>query len=342
MLAGSAWGGPARAEEAPRAIASRIIPVPDTVSPALQELIGQVRNREPIKIPQSAEEWKAFTASASQDSSQMPQFAKLREQFGVSVVSQVIAGVHCYALTPKVIKLRNRNRLLVGVHGGAFVGGAGESGLLEAIEMAGLTGYKVIAVDYRMPPDHPFPAAMDDAIAVWREAVKLAKPANIAVFGNSAGGALALSIVQRAKQEGLPLPGAVMAGSPWSDLSKTGDSYYTNTDVDHLLVAYDGLLGAAAKLYANGRDLKDPLLSPVYGDFSGFPPTFLVSGTRDLFLSNTVRVHGKLLRAGVTTQLEVEEGQAHTEYLFAAIADAPEGSELYSDVARFFDAHLGH
>ena len=95
------------------------------------------------------------------------------------------------------------------------------------------------------------------------------------------------------------------------------------------------------QLYVNGRNLKDPLVSPVYGDFAGFPPTLLISGTRDLFLSNTVRVHRKLLEADVPTQLIVEEGQSHTEYLFAAIEGAPEGAGLYAYVARFLDAHLG-
>jgi acetyl esterase/lipase len=132
-----------------------------------------------------------------------------------------------------------------------------------------------------------------------------------------------------------------MAGSPASDLSKTGDSYYTNAGVDNRLVGYEGLLESLVKLYANGRDLKDPLLSPIYGEFRGFPPTFLVSGTRDLFLSNTVRVQQKLLQAGVPALLEVEESQSHADYLLAANADAPESIALYAHIADFFDAHLG-
>ena len=107
-------------------------------------------------------------------------------------------------------------------------------------------------------------------------------------------------------------------------------------------LTYEGFWEAVAKLYANGRDLKDPQLSPVYGDFNGFPPTYLVTGTRDLFLSNTVRVQQKLLQAGVPTQLEVEEGQYHLGYFDATGVDAPEGVELYSHVGQFFDAHLGH
>jgi epsilon-lactone hydrolase len=342
-LTASAWNGAALTQEAAstheaasRRIPSRILPVPDTVSPALQRLIGQAPSPPP-KLPKTAEEWKALVEPPPDFSQRL---AEMRDKFGVTFAPQVVGGVRCYMVRPKVVKPNNRNRLLFYLHHGGFVWGAGEAGLPEAIVMAGLTGYEVILVDYRLLPDHPFPAAMDDAVAVWKEVIKLAKPGNIAAFGSSVGGSMVLSLVQRAKKEGLPLPGAVMSGTPWSDLSKTGDSYYTNDGVDGD-ISYDGFWEAVAKLYANGRDLKDPLLSPVYGDFSGFPPTFLVTGTRDLFLSNTVRVQSKLLQAGVPTQLEVEEGQHHFEYLDAALVDAPEGAELYLHIGRFFDAHLG-
>jgi epsilon-lactone hydrolase len=337
-LVSSAWYGAARTEDAAsRTIPSRVLPVPDSISPALQKLIGQTP-KSPPKIPKSTKEWEALLAPPQGLSEKL---AELREKFGVTVVPQVIGGVRCYVVTPKVVKPSNRNRLLLGLHSGGWVFAAGEAGTGESMVMASLIGYKAIAVDYRMLPDHPFPAAMDDTMAVWKEVIRLADPGNIAVFGSSVGGSMVLSLIQRARKEGLPLPGAVMSGTPWSDLSKTGDSYYTNDGVDGGLT-YDGFWEAMAKLYANGRELKDPLLSPIYGDFTGFPPTFLVTGTRDLFLSNTVRVQRKLLQAGVPTQLEVEEGQPHMAYLGAAVMDAPEGAELYSDIARFFDVHLGH
>jgi len=338
-LTASAWNGAASAQgEAARTVPSRILPVPDSVSPALQKLIGQPPSLPPA-IPKTPEEWKALVnRPPPPDFAQ--RFAEFCDKFGVAVAPQVFGGVRCYVVTPRVVKAGNRGRLLVGLHHGGWVGAAGESGLTEAVVIAGLIGYKVIAVDYRLLPDHPFPAAMDDAMAVWREVSKLARPENIGVFGSSVGGSMVLSLVQRAKREGLPLPGAVMSGSPWSDLSKTGDSYYTNDGVDGDL-AYDGFWEAVAKLYADGRDLKDPLVSPVYGDFHGFPPTYLVTGTRDLLLSCTVRVQQRLLQAGVPTELEVEEGQSHMSYLVAATMDAPEGAELYSHIARFFDERLG-
>jgi monoterpene epsilon-lactone hydrolase len=335
----SAGTGGAWAQVAPpREVPSRTLPVPGTLSPELQRVIGRTPGPHP-RIPGTLEEWRALVNSPPTPDFEL-WFTGFCAKFGVAVAPQVIGGVPCFVVTPRAVKPNYRNRLLLGLHHGGWVGGGGEGGLTEAVVISGLLGSKVISVDYRLLPDHPFPAAMDDAMAVWREAAKLARPANIGVFGSSVGGGMVLSLVQRAIREGLPLPGAVVSGSPWSDLSKTGDSYFANDGVDGG-IAYDGFWEAVAKLYAGGRDLRDPLLSPVYGDFLGFPPTYLVTGTRDLFLSNTVRVHQRLLMAGVPAQLEVEEGQSHMNYLEAATRGAPEGAELYSHIARFFDEHLG-
>jgi acetyl esterase/lipase len=292
----------------------------------------------PRNAPGSAEEWKALVAQASK--LEMIRIAELRRHFDVDVTERTIAGVRCYLVTPKTIPRKNRNRLLVNVHGGGYVFGPGEGGTLEAITMAGFSQMKVISIDYRMPPDFPYPAAIDDAMAVWKAVVKLEKPARIGLFGTSTGGGMTLAMVQRAKAEGLPLPAAIAPGTPWSDLSKTGDSYFANESVDNELGAYEPLLSAAAKLYANGLDLKDPRLSPVYGDFSGFPPTILTTGTRDLFLSNTVRVHRKLREAGVEAQLEVYEGQSHAQYI--PDPSAPETKEAFDEITKFFDRHLAH
>jgi len=204
--------------------------------------------------------------------------------------------------------------------------------------MAGFAGFKVISVDYRMPPDFPFPAALDDAVAVYRELLKTTKAERIGVLGSSAGGSLTLTMLMRARTEHLPMPGAIALGTPTVDLSKTGDSLFTNAMVDNTIGTQDGFLHATALLYANGRDLKDPLLSPIYGDVSGFPPAILTSGTRDLYLSNTVRMHRKLRAAGVEAALQVWEGQSHLQYIMDITA--PETKEYHGEVARFLDLHL--
>src|SRR5262249_35908447 len=179
---------------------------------------------------------------------------------------------------------------------------------------------------------------LDDVITVWKALIKTTNPKNMAVFGTSAGGALTLSMILRAKQENLPLPAAISSGTPMSDLTNAGDTFRTNAMVDNVLVAPDAFCDKAAALYADGRDLKDPMLSPVYGDMRGFPPTILTSGTRDLLLSSTVRVHRKLRQAGVEAELQVYEGQSHAHYLRDPAA--PETKEAVEEIAHFFDKHL--
>src|SRR5262249_21979198 len=208
----------------------------------------------------------------------------------------------------------------------------------EAADMEAFGPAKVISVDHRLAPQTPYPAAVDDGMSVYRELITRHLPERIGVFGTSAGGALTLALVLRAKAEGLPLPGAIAPGSPQSDMTKTGDTYMTLEFIDNFQVSYDGWLKDALAVYANGHDMTDPLLSPVYGDLSGFPPAILTSGTRDLFLSNTVRVHRRLREAGAIAELQVFEGLSHNEY--AMVATAPETKEAFTEIARFFDEHL--
>ena len=306
------------------------------VSPEMQAMIGTAYPPHFNADPKTSAEWKELIdRRAKQAIANIP---AMKAKLGVKVEEKTIAGVHCYVVTPNKIALENRRRLLIHVHGGGYVFGPGEAALPEAIMMAGFGGYKVISVDYRMPPDFPYPAAMDDAMAVWKEVLKSHERHRLAIFGTSTGGAMTLAMVLRAKDEKLPLPAAIAPGTPWSDIDKIGDSYAGNEWVDNVLVTWDGWLGRAARLYANGTSLKNPYISPIYGDFKGFPPTILTSGTRDLFLSNTVRTHRKLRRAGVIADLNVYEGQSHAQYQMNI--DAPETKEAFTDIAKFFDRYL--
>jgi acetyl esterase/lipase len=321
-----------------RSVPAHTAPVPtNEVSPEMQKLIGGPYPPYFNADPKNADEWKELiNRRAATTAALVP---AMKQKLGVTVLPSVIGGVKVFIVTPDKIPPANRHRLLVHVHGGGYVFGPGEAALPEAILLAGFGGYKVISVDYRMPPDFPYPAAMDDAMAVWKEAVKMAKPKNMAIFGTSTGGAMTLAMVLRARTEHLPLPGAIAPGTPWSEIDAIGDSYATNEWTDNVLVTWNGWLGRAARLYANGHDFKDPQLSPIYGDFHGFPPAILTTGTRDLFLSNTVRTHRKLRRAGVTAELHVYEGMSHAQYGFDM--NAPETKEAFTEIARFFDQHLG-
>ncbi len=322
---------------APRDVPARALPVPGDVSPELQTIIAQPLRQNWDKPPTTPEGWRTLAnTGAATLAKNVP---GMLERLHVKVEATTMDGVKVFVLTPESIPPANQNRLLVHVHGGCYVLNPGEAALPEAILMAGFGHFKVIAVDYRMPPDAYFPAALDDAMTVWKAAVKQADPKNMAIFGGSAGGALTLEMVLRAKSEGLPLPAAIAPGTPMADVTKVGDSFQANKLVDNVLVSPDGFCDAATEFYAKGHDLKDPLLSPVYGDMHGFPPAILTTGTRDLLLSNTVRVHRKLREAGVEASLQVYEGQSHAQ--FYRDDRTPETKEAFEEIAGFFDSHLG-
>jgi acetyl esterase/lipase len=223
------------------------------------------------------------------------------------------------------------------LHGGGYVLFPGEVGAGEGMIMSGLEGYEVVSVDYRMPPDHPFPAALDDALAVWKALSAQTDPRRMGVFGASAGGGLTLALMLRARDEGVPLPAAIAPGTPWVDLTGDGDSRNANEFVDNAIVSNTGWIGGAAPLYAGGRDLRDPLISPIYGDFRGLPPAILTSGTRDLLLSDTVRAHRKLQQAGVPAALQIFEAMSHAQFLEPGV---PETTEAFGEIGAFFDQHL--
>jgi acetyl esterase/lipase len=317
-------------------VPARTLPVPGTVSPEVQKLIAAPLRANWDLLPKTGEEWRPIAeAGAAATIKNLPGLA---ERLKVRWEKATIDGVRAFIVTPETVAPENRDRVLIHMHGGCYVLSPGEAGLPEALFMAGMGRFKVISVDYRMPPEAPFPAALEDGMAVWKATLKTTEPGRIAIFGTSAGGALTLSMALKAKQDGVPMPAAIAPGTPMSDVTKTGDTFYTNEMVDNVLVSRDGFCDAGAKVYANGRDMKDPLLSPVYGDMSGFPPTILTSGTRDLLLSNTVRVHRKLRLAGVEATLQVYEGQSHAHYL--RDDSAPETKEVFGEIAAFFDRHM--
>lgn len=325
-------------QAAAREIPARDIPTPADASGELKKLIEGPFLPYWNARPKDAEEWRKLVKEhADLAAGQIP---GLLQKLRVSCEESAIEGVPVFMLQPDNMPEANKDRILLYFHGGGYVFNPGKAGLGEGLYMAGIGKFKVMAVDYRMAPDFPYPAALEDAMKVYRELLKSYPARNIGVFGSSTGGGMTLALCLLAKKEGLPLPGAIAPGTPWSDLSKTGDSYYTNDHIDNVLVSYDGFLGGMAKIYANGHDLRDPLLSPVYGDMSGFPPAILGTGVRDLFLSNTARVHRKLREAGVPADLLVIEGLSHWQYMLLP-PDAPETQFYFGEVAKFFDKYLG-
>ena len=250
--------------------------------------------------------------------------------FPVTVDDTEVAGVHTYILRADGVPDDRETPILLDIHGGGLTLGGGEVCRLIASVSAMTSGMITWAPDYRMPPLHPYPTPLDDCMAVYRKALEERPPADIFVAGGSAGGNLAAALVVRARDEGLPLPAALVLLTPEVDLTESGDSFHTNLGIDNVL----GSLMETNLLYANGHDLTHPYLSPLFADVTGFPPTFLQAGTRDLYLSNTVRMHRNLRAAGVEAELHVFEAMPH-----GGFAGAPEDLEVRAEMRRFLDRH---
>jgi acetyl esterase/lipase len=312
------------------AVVTRVVPVPKTVSPEAQAMLARVVSDAPSHptIEQQragTDQWQAGAGEVS------------KELYPANVGTATIAGVPVRVVTPLTIAPEKQNRVLLNVHGGGFVVDSGS--LTESIPMANLTGTKVISVLYRMAPEHPFPAAVDDTIAVYKELLKTYWAKNIAIYGTSAGAILTAEVTAKIKQLGLPMPGATGVFSGTGDLSQGGDSA--------AMYALDGLSGYLAPPREGIKDLgpyvgttnpRDPILSPLYSDVSGFPPTLFITSTRDLLLSGTTILHRAYLRAGVHAQLVVFEALPHA---FWNNPKLPESKEADEDMATFFDKHLG-
>jgi epsilon-lactone hydrolase len=322
--------GAANSKPGPRTVPAKVITVPSGSAPVTAALMAAPYSPLwNLNAPDDAG-WRAIVKKASDVA--LPTLAAARTALGVTLEATNVGGVKGFILTPKEIPQAHKNQLVVNLHGGGWIFGAGESGTGEAMQMAAFGGYRVLAIDYRMPPDAPYPAALDDVTAAWRAIVTTTDPRRIAVEGASAGGGLTLSLMLRAKAEGLPLPGAIAPCSP------PGDSWKTNEWIDNIIVSNDGYPSRVLKLYAGGHDLKDPQLSPIYGDFHGLPPAILITGTRDLLLSDTVRAHRKLRRVGVEADLHVFEGLSHVQHLYDPTRTL--SKEVFGEIGRFFDVHL--
>jgi len=242
-----------------------------------------------------------------------------------------VGGVPTYVVTPDGAPTGEDSPVLLSIHGGALIMGGGDLTRVMT-EISALSASVVHwAPDYRMPPAHPYPAALDDVVTVYKALLEVRHPSRIIVSGGSAGGNLAAALLLRAKAEGLPMPAALVLLTPEVDLTESGDSFVTLADVSVGLQT----LRDANLLYAGGTDLADPYLSPLFGDVTGFPPTLLISGTRDLYLSNTVRMHRKLRESGVDADLHIFDARPHAGY-----GNAPEEAAVSAEVGTFVRKHL--
>ena len=315
---------------------NRIIDTPTGLSDEMKQAMAQLPtpSLDAVKAnsPSTQDQWLEQIHMVN--TQQKKKVKAMRKHFNVSVELMSVAGVNVRKVTPTHISTCFEDKVYIDFHGGAYVFFSGLPSIEEGILLASRLGIVVYCVDYRMPPSSPFPKALDDAFTAYCHLKDNYGAHNIFVGGTSAGGGLALSLLQKLKQQNIELPIAVYAGTPWADLTNTSDSLLINEGVDRILVSYQGLLHAAATLYAGKYSLTEPGVSPLHGDFTGLPPVILVSGTRDLFLSDTVRVNRKLRECAVRTQLEVFEGLSHADYLVAH--NTLESLAVYKEIKQFF------
>ena len=312
----------------------RSVPVPTSVSPEAQQMLrlGSALSAAAPALPALDDLDGWVTHIAAVDELIVAALAADADRVDADVAAEVVGGVPTFVVTPSELTPAGDGPVFLDIHGGGLVQGGGDACRVMARLAAGRTRMLTWSVDYRMPPAHPFPAAIDDCLAVYRELLGRRSPAEIAVGGASAGGNLAAAVLLRAREEGLPMPACLVLLSPEVDLTESGDSFETYLGIDTVL---PGRLTESIALYADGHDLADPLLSPLFGDLVGFPPTFLQCGTRDLFLSNTVRMHRALRGAGVDAELHVFEAMPHGGFF-----GAPEDLEMAAEVRSFLARHL--
>jgi monoterpene epsilon-lactone hydrolase len=315
---------------------TRDIATPQSVSPQAQAAI----KAGSAAVPQRLAEPEAFP-SLDDGAAWKARIAVMDEFIGlgfggppVEATTEKIhvEGIDVYVITPTGADAGHDAPVLYDIHGGALIAGGGDVCRMMGTSAAARAGLHTWAVDYRMPPDHPYPTPLDDCVAVYRALLEVKPPEKIVVAGGSAGGNLAAALMLRARAEGLPMPKALMLFTPEADLTESGDTFDTNAGVDYVLLQR---LTESIALYAGDHDLLDPFLSPLFGDLSEFPPTFLQSGTRDLFLSNTVRMHRALRAVDVDAELHVWEAMPHGGFF-----GAPEDLEMGVEARKFLAKHL--
>ena len=264
--------------------------------------------------------------------------ARMRKRYPVTVRHETIADVGADVVLPvQGVSEANRHRVLINLHGGAFLWGAGSGGLVEAIPIASLGRIEVITLDYQQGPEHTFPAASEDVEAVYRALLEQYRPAQIGIYGCSAGGILTGEAVARFVADKLPVPGAIgtFCGSL---VTIAGDSAYVAPMLNGQGVPAEPL-ELTALPYFRGARADDPMVQPGLSPalLKHFPPTLLITGTRDMAMSSVVRSQALLAQAGVPTELHVWEGMWHS---FFSDPELPESEQAYRTIVAFFERHL--
>ncbi len=231
--------------------------------------------------------------------------------------------------TPGVVS----QRVILYLHGGGYVGGSIETHRDLVARISRVSKARILIIDYRLAPEHPFPAGLEDAVAAYRWLVSTEgiKPDNLIVAGDSAGGGLTVATLVKLRDEGVALPAAAICLSPWTDLANTGESVKSKAEIDPFITPEGGEL--MAKLYLKDTDPRNPLASPLYASLQGLPPMFVQVGTSEILLDDSVRLAERAKAAGVNVKLDIWEDMIH---VFAAFAGfVPESREAIERIGEF-------
>jgi len=231
----------------------------------------------------------------------------------------------------------DKDRVILYLHGGGYVMGSVNTHRAMIARIARAAQARALALDYRLAPEHPFPAAVDDATAAYRWLISTGyKPRHIAVAGDSAGGGLAIATVLALRDARVDLPGAVVPISPWTDMEGTGNSVESKAAKDPM-ADVEGLRGMARK-YLGDRDPRTPLASPLYADFHGLPPMLIQVGEAEILLDDSTRVAERAKAAGVSVELEIWDDMIHVWHVFAKLL--PEAQQAIDKIGNFVRAHI--
>lgn len=305
--------------------------LPQHLSPMAQRML---RSLETLNIENpAAEDWQGIRQQVRHSAEQA---RRLWQADGAHFRTETTqcSGVSCLWTHPPT--LRRDDQILLYLHGGGYVSGCAQTLIGLPHAMAAACGLRVLSIDYRLAPEHPFPAALDDITAVYRYLLEAGfGGSDLGVFGESAGGGLALAAIHRLHQEELASPAALVVLSPWADLSLDGDTGHSLRHADPFLELTS--LRAWAKAYAGGRSLREPLISPLMGEFTDFPPLLIQAGSKEILLSDALRLARRARQHGAAPCLDVWDGMWHA---FQATPGLPEAREALAEAGRFFCRHL--
>lgn len=309
-------------------VAALDVTPPTTISPqAAAELLALLPGKDPTLDGITYEE--AFDALAAGAAEAVE---AAYQAFPATVDTLSVDAADHLLITPQNLNPDLADHLLIHVHGGAHVFFSPETTLSSSLAAANAVGVRILSVRYPLAWQAPFPASRDRVVAVYRHLLRDYPADRLAFYGDSAGGGLILSSLQRLQAEGTEMPAAAALLSPWTDVSGTGDSYSVMSGQDPV-IDYPISLAAAAQEYAGNLPLTDPGPSPIYGPIkTGLPPILLTSGTRDLFLSDVARLQRRLIDARVSVDLIVYEGMWH---VFQTSTGLPESAAAWQDMADF-------